>query len=172
LDVGCFLCPVKSWAIIVVRIRLAPKSTDYSKVFSFWEETRRWQPFTSLKIFSFLKSVTEKYGAGSTKLSKSDVVTHSIRTTFAMALLLKGMPVYKVMLISPWASDSFLLYIRCQILEFTQGASKNMLQKTSYFSAHQNYDPMIPNVNALHSTKHSLTFADGSAIRPQLHIFG
>ena len=61
--------------------------------------------------------IIEKYRAENTRLSKSYIGTHTIYTTFAMALLLGGMPVYK--------------YIANRILTLTQNILMN--QKLSEY---------------------------------------
>ena len=44
-----------------------------------------------------------------------------------MAMYLGGVPVFAIMMIGRWASDSFMKYIRTQIKEFTLDVSKRML---------------------------------------------
>ena len=53
----------------------------------------------------------------------NDVGTHSIRSSFAMALYLAKRPVSTIMLMGRWSSDAFLLYIRRQVQEFSKGVS-------------------------------------------------
>ena len=49
-----------------------------------------------------------------------------------MAMYLGGVPVFAIMMIGWWSSDSFMKYIQQQIEEFTFGVSKQMLTMQTF----------------------------------------
>ena len=57
-----------------------------------------------------------------------DIGTHSIHSSFTMALYLANQPVYKIMLIGRWCSDALLLYMRRHVQKFSAGVSVDMIQ--------------------------------------------
>ncbi len=63
--------------------------------------------------------------------------THSIISGSAMAMYLGGVPVFAIMMIGRWASNSFMKYIRMQIKEFTLDVSKRMLTMQEFWHVHQ-----------------------------------
>jgi hypothetical protein len=67
--------------------------------------------------------------AGETKLCihHHEVGIYFIHTDAPMAMYLKGVPVFAIMMIGQWASTAFMNYIRKQIEEFILNVSKNML---------------------------------------------
>ena len=64
----------------------------------------------------------------------SEVGTHSIRSSLAMALYLSKRPISTIMLLGQWSSDAFLLYIRRQVQEFSAGVSSDMLKHENFFT--------------------------------------
>ena len=65
---------------------------------------------------------------------KEEIGTHSLRAGAAMAMYLGECPVYVIMMIGRWSSDSFLTYIRKQVEQFSQKVSSKMLR--SQFHRH------------------------------------
>jgi hypothetical protein len=57
-----------------------------------------------------------------------------------MAMYLAGVPVYTIMLLGCWSSDSFLRYIRKQVKEFSNGVNQKMLTNDEFFTI-----PSLPN---------------------------
>ena len=60
-------------------------------------------------------------------IKKEDVYTHLIRSGAAMAMYLGECSIFIIMLIGCWSSDAFLMYIRKQVMEFSQNVVKRML---------------------------------------------
>jgi hypothetical protein len=50
-----------------------------------------------------------------------------------MAMYLRRVPVFAIMMIGRWASNSFMKYIRTQIKEFTLDVSKRMLTMQEFW---------------------------------------
>ncbi len=56
----------------------------------------------------------------------------SIRSGAAMALFLKDHSTAKIMILGRWSSDAFLVYIRPQVLEWTNNMSRDMVSFDSF----------------------------------------
>ena len=69
-----------------------------------------------------------------------DIGTHSIRSGAAMQIFLGESPVYVIMMIGRWSSDSFLKYIRKQVEQFCHNVSRRML-RFSFFKHIPDYNP-------------------------------
>ncbi len=52
-----------------------------------------------------------------------------------MGLFLMNHPVSKIMILGRWSSDAFLVYIRPQVLEWTNNMSADMIKNNSFFDA-------------------------------------
>ena len=111
-----------------------------------------------------------------------EVGTHSIRSSFAMALYLARRPVSTIMLMGRWSSDAFLLYIRRQVQEFSRGVSSDMVQQEHFYtiptltSGEDEDDRLNP------QTRNSLSFANTISLngpeasnahitRPVMHVW-
>jgi hypothetical protein len=73
-------------------------------------------------------------------IAASKIGTHSIRSGAAMAMFLRGCPVFLIMMIGRWSSDAFLCYNQKQVKEFNYNVSRKML--THMFHRH------IPNYSS------------------------
>jgi len=73
-----------------------------------------------------LRDGVKAYGEAALRIDAHELGTHSIRSGSAMAMYLGGVPVFAIMMIGRWSSDSFMKYIRTQIEEFTFDVSKRM----------------------------------------------
>jgi hypothetical protein len=60
--------------------------------------------------------------------------THSIRSAAAMAMHMAGVPVYTIMLIGRWSNDAFLVYLRTQVMQFTQRICIQMKEHSNFYS--------------------------------------
>ena len=56
-----------------------------------------------------------------------EIGTKSIRSGAAMSLFLMDHHPHKIMILSRWSSEAFLIYIRPQVLEWTNNMSHNMI---------------------------------------------
>jgi hypothetical protein len=56
-----------------------------------------------------------------------EIRNQSLRSGAAMALFLKNHLTAKIMILGRWSSDAFLVYIRPQVLEWTNNMSKDMI---------------------------------------------
>ena len=71
-----------------------------------------------------LRSVTKNLGEESLGFQASKVGTHSIRSTFAMLLILNKIPIETIMKLGRWRSLAVLEYIRANVDDFSSGISE------------------------------------------------
>jgi hypothetical protein len=105
------LCPVRAAAAIIKRIKKYPGTTPNSPISTYSNNDIIHQATLDYMINALRNAVA---GIGEIKLGikKEDVGTHSIRSGVAMAMYLGECPVFMIMLIGIWSSDSFLHYNR------------------------------------------------------------
>lgn len=120
------LCPVLQWAALVKRILTYPGTSTTTPVSAVWNRGKI-EHITSNMIEKALGDGVTAYGEATLRIKRNEVGTHSIRTGAAMAMYLGGVPVFAIMMIGRWSSDSFMKYIRKQVEEFTFDVSKRML---------------------------------------------
>ncbi len=87
----------------------------------------RIEHINSKTVKNALRDGVKAYGESALRFNAREVGTHSIRSGSAMAMYLGGVPVFAIMMIGRWASNSFMKYIRTQIEEFTLEVLKRML---------------------------------------------
>ena len=61
-----------------------------------------------------------------------EIGNRSMRSGAAMALFLRDHSVHKIMILGRWSSDAFLVYIRPQVLEWTNNMSRDMVSFDSF----------------------------------------
>jgi len=129
------LCPVKRWASIVQRIRSYPGSNSSTPVNRLWDHKKgKYTYITADTIAKTLKQAVREIGSKVLGFGPEDVGCHSLRSGAAMAMYLTNTPIYTIMLIGRWTSDSWLRYIRPQVQDFTRVVSKNMISSESFFT--------------------------------------
>ena len=119
------MCPVRTWAAIVQRIRSDPDADDNTPVSAVWRNDRI-EHITSRNIIDAIDNAAESIGYANLGLEKGDFGTHSIRAGGAMAMALDDVPPFRIMMIGRWSSDAFLKYIRKQIDQFSHNISSQM----------------------------------------------
>jgi hypothetical protein len=77
----------------------------------------------------------ERGGRGVFGYDAKEIGTRSIRSGAAMGLFLMNHSVAKIMIHGRWLSDAFLVYIRPQVLEWTNQMSSDMIAHDSFFDA-------------------------------------
>ena len=145
------LCPVKSFASIVRRIRSHPAATDSTPVYMFTNSTGNLEPITSDHVRQVLRGAAALFGEDRLGFTIKDIGTHSIRSGAAMAMYLDNVPVYTIMIIGRWSSDAFLRYIRKQVEQFSHNVSSRMIKHQHFYhiptfnpQSHR-LDPRTPN---------------------------
>jgi hypothetical protein len=70
-----------------------------------------------------------------------DIGTKSLRSGAAMGLFLMNHSVAKIMILGRWSSDAFLVYIRPQVMEWTNQMSADMIAHDSFLDATDRQQP-------------------------------
>ena len=96
---------------------------------------------TSKQITNALQDTVLAIEEDSFRIATHKIGTYSIRSGAAMAMFLGGCPVFLIMMIGCWSSDTFLRYIWKQVEEFNHNVSQKLL--THMFHRH------IPNYTSL-----------------------
>ena len=132
------LCPVKRIASLVNRIyRTVPFAGPDTTINTVFINERRTQ-ISSTSIRTFMRSTcTAKGGKQTFGFDATDIGTKSIRSGAAMGLFLMNIPVQKIKMMGRWSSEAFLVYIRPQVLEWTNDLSQNMIQINSFTDANE-----------------------------------
>ena len=121
------LCPVRTWAKIVKRIRGYPNSSDNTPVSAVWENGRVAH-VTSNMMINALEDAADAVGRDKLNIKRGEIGTHSIRSGAAMAMFLGEVSVERIKMIGRWNSTVFLRYIRKQVEQFSQNVSKMMIR--------------------------------------------
>jgi len=152
------LCPVRAWAAITARVLAYPTATFDTPVNAILL-AGRLQYATAHAMLQHLRRGAAHFGPQLLGYAPDELGTHSIRAGAAMAMYLAGVPVFVIMLVGRWASDSFLRYIRCQVAAFTNGVSERMLSPPD--------SPHIPRASAHGHRLHAhLRAASGRSLLP------
>jgi hypothetical protein len=86
----------------------------------------------SKMVENALRNGVKAYGEAALRINAHEVGTHSIRSGLAMVMQLGGVPVFAIMIVGRWASDSFMKYIRTQFEEFTFDVLKRILMMQNF----------------------------------------
>ena len=121
------LCPVKSTARNVKRVRSMPGSSDESKLCSFLKDDGKSTEINSIQVLARLRAIVMLIGKEVLGLTQLDIGLHSIRSGGAMAMFHSGISTIIIKRVGRWCSDAFLEYIRDQVESFTFGVSQRML---------------------------------------------
>ena len=90
-----------------------------------WVE-RQKTTITSQMTTKSLRVGTLSFGGERLGFSHKEVVTHSIRSGFAMEIYLAKLYPETIMIMGLWASSNFLRYIHIQVSDFSKGISNLM----------------------------------------------
>ena len=172
---GKQICPVRIWAKIVMRILSYEGTSENTKVNAV-EIGKVLKYVTGEEMLKHLRhTVNNMTGLG---FNGSEVGTHSIRSSLAMALYLARRPVSTIMLLGRWCSDAFLLYIRRQVQEFSTGVSADMIanEKKITIPDIEEVDDMDPRTRNAQSfaTTISLNGPNAATVRarrPAMHVW-
>jgi hypothetical protein len=125
------ICPVRFTAGLVRRIGSYPGTSSDTNI-SAYMSNRSINHVTSQQVINALRNAMGSIGEACLGIAKHELGTHSIRSGAAMAMYIGECRVYTIMLIGQWSSDTFLWYIRKQVLEFSHNVSKRMLTFQTY----------------------------------------
>ena len=128
------LCPVKAWATTINRILKYDKASLTTTVNTFLDTSKgKLVRITAGQIRDAIRSTVYKMGTSKLGVNPSQVGTHTVRSSCAMLLYLAQVRTSTIMLLGRWKSDAFLLYLRRQVKEFTEGVSETMTSQSEMF---------------------------------------
>ena len=131
---GGALCPVAAWARACKRTistnRRVGADTQVCKVGNSKGQSTH---ITSQRVMDLLRLTCNRYseekGYG---IEEHELGMRSIRSGAAMALFLNDHSVEKIMILGRWSSDAFLVYIRPQVLEWTNIMARDMASNQDF----------------------------------------
>ena len=131
------LCPIQRIASLVSRIyRRVPSASPDTPINTMFLLSRESKASSAALRTYIRSSCTCGGGIPTFGFSASDLGTRSIvRSGAAMSLFLMNHPVHKIMILGRWSSDPFLVYLRPQVLEWTNQMSSDMIHIDSFMDA-------------------------------------
>jgi hypothetical protein len=128
------LCPVLRFGRAAQRvITTVPGSDGNTPLCSLQSSTGRTTFVNSTFTRNLLRYTCQIYGGKPTfGFSPNEIGNRSLRSGAAMSLFLKNHSTAKIMILGRWSSDAFLVYIRPQVLEWTNNMSKDMIDFNSF----------------------------------------
>ena len=130
------LCPVRRLVSLVTRIyRTVPGANEDSQVNVTRLSSRVTHVSNELLKRHIRTTCTLCGGLKTFGFDAADIGTKSLRSGAAMSLFLMNHSVDKIMMLGRWSSAAFLVYIRPQVLEWTNNMSSDMIQNDSFFDA-------------------------------------
>ncbi len=127
------LCPCKLWASVVQRLQSYPGYDPKWPVYTYFNGTK-FSHLASDEYSIDIKAAVDTIGFETLGFTRNDVGTHSNRAGGAMMMYLAKVPHYTIMMIGRWNSLAFLTYIEKQVMQFSEGVSKSMLQNDTFFN--------------------------------------
>jgi hypothetical protein len=131
---GEAICPVRAWARVCKRVRITvPNASGETHAFRVGNVEGSTAVVDSDRVIQLLRLTCRIFGVrrgyGMTEL---EVGSRSIRSGAAMALFLMDHSVEKIMILGRWSSDAFMVYIRPQVLEWTNIMARDMAKAGSF----------------------------------------
>ena len=125
---GKKLCPVRSWARACRRVLTTTRNpSSKTRVCEVGNGKGQQTHVTSERVKRLLRLTCYRYGKErGYGIEEHELGTRSIRSGAAMALFLMDHLVKKIMILGRWSSDAFLVYIRPQVLEWTNIMAEDM----------------------------------------------
>ena len=146
-----------------------PGASSSTPVCAFYNGIRK-SHISSDIIRKFLRTVCTLHGGKAAfGFGPQDIGNKSIRSGAAMALFLADHSPAKIMILGRWSSDAFLVYIRPQVLEWTNNMSYDMTHYESFLdlstTRRRNTSQQFPSdiIPPFHGR-------DSSIIMPKLHL--
>jgi hypothetical protein len=131
-----YLCPILRWGSAVQRITATiPDWTDQTTLCSIAIDDKIME-ISNVFVRKLLRHTCFLFGGFTTfGFHPHEIGNRSIRSGAAMSLFLMDHSPAKIMILGRWSSDAFLVYIRPQVLEWTNNMSCDMIHLDSFFDA-------------------------------------
>ena len=128
------ICPVRAWARVVQRVRRTiPNADGETPVCKIGFADGATTTIRAEDVVSLLRQSCRIFGpVKGYSMHESELGTRSIRSGAAMALFLMDHSVEKIMILGRWSSDAFMVYIRPQVLEWTNIMSRDMARAGNF----------------------------------------
>jgi hypothetical protein len=164
------LCPVIRYATQVRRIlRTIPTATGTTKVNTI-ALNGKLGLITNTYILNLLRNTCYSFGGKKTfGFEPNEIGNKSIRSGAAMALFINDISTAKIMILGRWSSDAFLVYIRPQVLEWTNNMSREMIAVDSFFDVQMNHHTTTDDPRTRANTYNN-PFNGPAVIIPRLHL--
>jgi hypothetical protein len=131
-----FLCPVLRWGSAVQRIiATIPGWNEQTTLCSVLLDGDTIEIGNAF-VRKLLRHTCSIFGGFKTfGFHPQEIGNKSLRSGAAMSLFLMDHSPAKIMILGRWSSDAFLVYIRPQVLEWTNNMSCDMIHLDSFFDA-------------------------------------
>jgi len=136
---GIDLCPVRAWGKVCQRVmRTTGRQDNRQRVYSIRNEEGELVDVSSRRVATMLKNTCAVYGpVRNYGIQPWEIGTRSIRSGAAMALFMKNHSVEKIKILGRWSSDAFLVYIRPQVMEWTNIMAQDMAETEGFRDLNQ-----------------------------------
>jgi hypothetical protein len=138
------------WLQIVSNVQSLPRTDINSPVCTYFDyKLGRLAEVNATDMLLYLRETCQAMGSERVGYSSNQIGNKSIRSGCAMALFINDTSVPMIMMAGRWSSDSFLVYIRPQVLEWSGNLSNRLIAldhwRNSTFASNQDpNDPLIP----------------------------
>ena len=156
------MCPVKAWARVVRRvITTNGEVTDRTQVSQIGDGKGRHTHITNKRVVGLMRLTCRRYGHGKGYgIEPHELGFRSLRSGAAMALFLMNYSPERIMILGRWLSRAFLVYIRPQVMEWTNMMAEDMAKA-------QDFHDLSKKVRPQHSNMRSNRY-DG--MMPEFHL--
>jgi hypothetical protein len=162
------LCPVRRAASLVARIRRLVSHPTTSTTINTILVAGSTLALSQEYLRDRLRVTCTALGGRDTfGYSASDIGTKSLRSGAAMALFLMNHSTERIMLLGRWKSAAFLVYIRPQVLEWTNDMSRDMIRHDSFLDV-SDFDQADPDLPRLRPRR--FNGPDNALLFPSLHL--
>jgi hypothetical protein len=165
------LCPVIRYTILVQRIyRTVANVSGSTTINTISTGAGRTGLVTNTYVLNILCNTCYTFG-GKTEFGfdPQEIANKSVRSGAAMALFINDISTAKITILGRWSSDAFLVYIRPQVLEWTNNMSTDMIAIDSFFDVQTNHHTTIDDPRTRINTQHN-PFNGQPALIPRLHL--
>jgi hypothetical protein len=164
------LCPVIRYTTLVQKIyRTVANVSGSTTINTICTGAGRTGLITNNYVLNILRNTCYTFG-GKTEFGfdPQEIGNKSVRSGAAMALFINDISTAKSMILGRWSSNTFLVYIRPQVLEWINNMSTDMIDVDSFFDVQTNHRTNSDDPRTLINTQHP--FSGQPALIPRLHL--
>ena len=164
------LCPVLRLGSAVQRIiRTVPNFNDDTPLCTVQLNDESFLVTNSF-VKDMLRDTCALYGGHAEfGFHPHEIGNKSIRSGAAMALFLMDHSPAKIMIMGRWSSDAFLVYIRPQVLEWTNNMSRDMIAVDDYIDL-THHDLVSSSDPRQRTPRRSFNGRDSAVLIPRFHL--